>query len=99
MDNIKEFLPIELIISFDINDLPEQFIKLINNYNKKYILGTEIQVLTWEWCYNKEYYLIIDITLNNEGCIYLNNDMIYTIKNNNLTLVNNVGKQSILHRR
>ncbi len=92
--NVEEFSPDELMIAYNISDVPEIYLDLIKkwliekNIEDEWDYGNQIRMCHWEWKCGNEYYLIIDITgfPNNEeqGIIILNNTIIF--ENNNQVL-------------
>ena len=89
---ITEFIPIELIIAYDVMDLPETYIQLLKKSKDENILEeigkSEIRIIHWEWFHNKEYHLIIDITCNPDtfeyGIICINDTIIFENDNQEL---------------
>jgi len=90
---MASFIPIELLIIYDLNDLPNQYKKMIKKYLKdKYGLkgrlttdvwdyGKEIRIIHWEWRHNQSYKLIVDITFypNDEenGIVWMDKKIIF----------------------
>jgi len=109
---IGEFIPVELIIIYDSNDVPDHHYDLIlswlkNKFNYKgdlisdvWDFGLEIRIIHWEWHYNNEYYLIIDITGNpndlEEGIICIQDKIIFENDKQKLSVMD---KKSILASR
>lgn len=94
--NIEEFAPDELIIAYNISDVPEVYLDLIKkwlNTEEKaedvWDYGDEIRMMHWEWKLGHDYYLIFEITgfPNNEeqGIICLQNNIIFENNNQMLT--------------
>ncbi len=93
--NIEEFEPVELIIAYDINDVPTTYQDILKTWfdtdediRDVWDYGDQIRMLHWEWKCGNDYYLIMDITgfPNNEeqGIIAYNGQIIF--ENNNQKL-------------
>lgn len=81
MDKIVEFTPVELITVNDINDLPDEYVKLLCQWLKIkidyngdgsdledfIIVDDDIVVKHWEWKFHNDYYLVIDISFFSGG--------------------------------
>ncbi len=106
---MTEFVPIELLVIYDLNDLPNRYKKIIKNYLKvKYGLkgklthdvwdyGKEIRIIHWEWFHEQKYKLIVDITFypNDEeaGIVWMDKNV---FENCNLILTPLVTKHPLL---
>lgn len=90
MENIVEFIPVELIIAFDIEDVPDQYLALVKPHITVKI--SETRIIHWEWHYQDNYYLLVDITCNpgaeEQGVVCMNDTVIFKNVNRKLTLVN-----------
>jgi hypothetical protein len=100
---IEEFIPIELIIVYDINDIPEQYYELILSWIcKKYKyegnlisdvwdIGCELRIVHWEWRDGDDYYLVVDITGfpndKESGIISIYSDIIFENNNQKLKIL------------
>ncbi len=93
--HIEEFEPVELIIAYQISDVPSEYIDLLKTwFNTEDPLediwdyGSEIKMMHWEWKQGPNYYLIVDITGHpneqEQGIIAINGKIIY--ENNNKKL-------------
>lgn len=93
--NIEEFEPVELIIAYNVSDVPEEYATLIKKWlgteekiEDVWDYGNEIRMMHWEWKNGSDYYLIVDITgfPNNEeqGIVCHKTEIIY--ENNNQVL-------------
>lgn len=92
--NIEEFEPVELIIAYSIADIPEQYISYLNkwldteNLEDVWDYGSQIRIIHWEWKYDNDYYLIIDITgypnEEEQGIVCYQDEIIF--ENNNQLL-------------
>lgn len=93
MQYISEFTPLELIIITDIFNMPEHYEKLLAPYVKqlkKKNLQNSVRIIHWEWYYDYNYYLIIDINFNPGTCeqgIICMDDHIIFINNNQKLIV------------
>ena len=104
---MDEFTPVELIITDDILNLPNIYINLLKKWLKRqydnkcktvedikesWDYGTEIRIIHWQWKFNKQSNLIIDISgfpaEYEHGIICLNDDIVFENNNKNLTLIN-----------
>lgn len=108
---IVEFIPVELIIVYDSNDLPEQHYRLLMTWLKEkcdydgdlisdvWDYGLEIRIIHWEWRCGSEYYLVVDICGNpsdkEEGIICIQNDVIFENNNQKLSVL----QKSVLNSR
>ena len=94
---ISEFIPVELIIAYDVMDLPETYLDLLKKSKDENILEeigkSEIRIIHWEWYYNKNYHLIIDITCNPDtfehGIICINDNIVFENDNQELKTITN----------
>lgn len=103
MQHVEEFQPVELIIAYDIKDVPSKYIKLLQAWLKvrfnedgpitqeTWNWGTEIKIVHWEWHVEDKYHLIIDIFglpgNYEQGIICLNNEIIFENNNQELTQI------------
>ena len=78
MNFITEFVPLELIYCTQEN-CPETYVPLLKN-----LILKDIRILHWEWCYEHEHYLVIDLSSDSRGLIAMNGEIIFNIKNNKL---------------
>ncbi|HSW76524.1 MAG TPA: hypothetical protein VLG50_05740 [Candidatus Saccharimonadales bacterium] len=70
MEYIKEFVPDQLLIIDDYNDLPDEYLHFVKTFLKKnydttleaWDWGNHIRIIHWEWKNDHDYQLIIDIT-------------------------------------
>lgn len=92
MNYITEFTPVELIIIDDIINIPDHYEKLLSPYMSKITkktLENIVRIIHWEWYYDGDYQLIIDITFNagknEQGIICMYDNIIF--ENNKQKLV------------
>ena len=89
MENIVEFIPVELIIAFDIDDVPDQYLALVKPHITVKIIETRI--IHWEWHYQDDYYLLVDIICNpgpeEQGVVCMNDTVIFKNVNRKLSMV------------
>lgn len=90
MQYITEFTPVELIIIDEAINIPDHYLTLLEPYRLNKILDDNIRIIHWEWYYDGDYQLIIDITINpgkkEYGIICLHDKIIYENKNQKLII-------------
>lgn len=92
MNYVDEFVPLELIVVFDYENVPDFYVNLLKEYvQEKNIDGVILQIIHWEWQHNGMYDLLIDIVFNpgesEHGIICHDNEIIYQNTKRKLTII------------
>jgi hypothetical protein len=102
--HISEFVPVELIIVYDPNDIPDQHYELILKWLKKkynykgdlitdvWDIGYELRIIHWEWHHDSDYSIVIDISGypddKEQGIICIDDEIIFEHDKQKLTNYN-----------
>lgn len=103
--DICNFTPVELIIVYDANDIPDQHYDLLLNWLKKkhnykgdlisdvWDMGFELKIIHWEWRVDGDYQIVVDISGNADD----QESGIVCVKDN-IIFENNKGKLKVLSK-